>query len=97
MLFTTYVFFLCLIVIWQVTNWIGDKPKKIILLFVSYLFYASWDYRFIPLLMISTITDFSLAPYAWQNENQFTKKCAFILSLSINLGILGIFKYFNFF
>jgi D-alanyl-lipoteichoic acid acyltransferase DltB (MBOAT superfamily) len=67
------------------------------LLTASYFFYASWDWRFLFLILFSTILDYfcGLKIYA---ENQLSRKRLFlILSISGNLLILGFFKYFNFF
>ncbi len=63
----------------------------------SYVFYGWWDWRFLSLLMISTIVDFNCAGKIYATSNQATKKKYLLLSLLVNLGILGFFKYFNFF
>jgi D-alanyl-lipoteichoic acid acyltransferase DltB (MBOAT superfamily) len=69
------------------------------LLVASYVFYGWWDWRFLSLLFISTITDFIIAKSMSKcGENRKgTKTALLITSLAINLGILGFFKYFNFF
>jgi len=66
-------------------------------LIVSYFFYGWWDWRFCSLLIFSTIQDWFLS-HAINKTEDFTKRKLLIsLSLIGNLGILGFFKYFNFF
>ncbi len=73
---------------------VGLKYKKLYLLLISYGFYALWDYRFLVLIFISTLTDFICANKIHKGVNK--QKYLFI-SLFINLGLLCIFKYFDFF
>lgn len=73
------------------------KKKNILLLISSYFFYACWDYRFLFLLIFSTLLDFFSGIKISETNNIKVKKVWFWLSISINLGILGILKYFNFF
>ncbi len=75
----------------------GVKAQNTFLLGSSYFFYGWWDWRFLFLILFSTILDFYLAK-AISNETSAKKRKVFlILSLSANLGLLGFFKYFNFF
>ncbi len=76
----------------------GDlKLQNILLLIASYFFYASWDYRFLFLLVFSTLLDYYTGIKMHDAPNQRMRKFWFLLSICINLGFLGIFKYFNFF
>lgn len=76
----------------------GDiKRQNILLLIASYFFYACWDYRFLFLLIFSTLLDYFTGLKMGDAKNQRTKKFWFWLSICVNLGFLGIFKYFNFF
>lgn len=72
------------------------RYQNILLLFVSYLFYAWWDWRFLSLILFSSIVDYVLGIQIHNTDNR-TKKRWLILSIVINLGLLGFFKYFNFF
>ncbi|SVD24234.1 uncharacterized protein METZ01_LOCUS377088, partial [marine metagenome] len=63
----------------------------------SYYFYAHWDARFLALIIISTLVDFWAGSRIYQTEDKKIKKTFLILSLVVNLGILGFFKYCNFF
>lgn len=93
-----FAFFLPVIFIlyWFVTNK-NLKSQNILLLFASYFFYACWDYRFLFLLIFSTLLDFYTGIKMGNANNKRIKKIWFWLSISINLGFLGIFKYYNFF
>lgn len=81
--------------------WFAARGKSglqnILLLVASYYFYACWDYRFLFLLLFSTLLDYFTGIKMADASNQVRKKCWFWLSISINLGFLGIFKYYNFF
>ena len=71
------------------------KIQNIILLIVSYYFYACWDWRFLFLLMFSTLLDY-FTGIKMETDGK-RKKLWFWLSVIINLGFLGVFKYYNFF
>jgi D-alanyl-lipoteichoic acid acyltransferase DltB (MBOAT superfamily) len=68
-----------------------------LLLVASYFFYACWDWRFLFLLLFSTALDYFTGIKMAEAKNQSTKKAWFWLSIIVNLGFLGIFKYYNFF
>jgi len=67
------------------------------LLIASYIFYGYWDYRFLSLIFISTVVDYFVANAIQDSKEQKLKKYALSVSIVSNLGILGIFKYFDFF
>ena len=71
--------------------------QNLLLLISSYYFYSCWDWRFLFLLLFSTGLDFFTGIRISTSQNGNTKKFWFILSLVINLGFLGVFKYYNFF
>jgi D-alanyl-lipoteichoic acid acyltransferase DltB (MBOAT superfamily) len=73
------------------------KLQNILLLFASYFFYACWDYRFLFLLMFSTLLDYFSGIKIAEAENRTKRKFWLWLSIFINLGFLGFFKYYNFF
>ena len=95
MAFNSYQFaaFLLLAVVayWNLCR--SLKAKNALLLGLSYFFYCCWDYRFLSLILISTFVDF----YAGKKIHQTGEKKWLWFSLITNLGILGFFKYFNFF
>ena len=67
-----------------------------LLLAASHLFYARWDWRFLGLILLSTTVDF-LAARTMPTADGRRRKLLLALSLATDLGILGFFKYFNFF
>ncbi|MFZ4680633.1 MAG: MBOAT family O-acyltransferase [Flavobacterium sp.] len=73
------------------------KLQNIILLFASYFFYACWDWRFLFLLVFSTFLDYYTGIKIADSKNRTESKRWFWLSISVNLGFLGVFKYYNFF
>jgi alginate O-acetyltransferase complex protein AlgI len=73
------------------------KAQNILLLVASYFFYASWDYRFLFLLMFSTMLDYVTGIKMGEAETAKSRKFWFWLSIVVNLGFLGVFKYYNFF
>lgn len=95
MLFFTvsyFLFFLCTLTCFYLSP---VKLRKPLLLAASYFFYGSWNWKFIPLLLILTIVDYVAA--IWIEDRQGPKrKWALIVSLASNLGFLGVFKYYNF-
>ncbi len=73
------------------------KAQNAFILLASYLFYGWWDYRFLILIFISSFVDYLIGIRLYQTENQKKRKNLLWLSLGVNLGLLGFFKYFNFF
>lgn len=73
------------------------KSQNALLLIASYFFYACWDWRFLFLLLFSTLLDFYTGLKMCDSKNQSNRKFWFLLSIFINLGFLGLFKYYNFF
>lgn len=81
---------------WFITNK-NLKLQNILLLVASYYFYACWDWRFLFLLMFSTLLDYFTGLKMQDAENKKRKQFWFWLSITVNLGFLGVFKYYNFF
>lgn len=74
------------------------KRQNILLLVASYLFYGWWDWRFLSLIFISTTLDFTIGRWLGKHDANDKKRKAIIsISFITNLGLLGFFKYFNFF
>ena len=73
------------------------KQQNTFLLLSSYIFYGWWDSRFLLLIILSTIVDFLVGRKIQECDSKKTRKHLLWLSIFINLGILGFFKYFNFF
>ncbi len=75
----------------------SKKQQNIVLILASYYFYSCWDWRFLFLLIFSTFLDYFTALKIEKSSTNEQRKFWFWLSISINLGFLGVFKYYNFF
>src|SRR5574343_121660 len=84
------------ILYWFVTNK-SLTLQNILLLVSSYFFYAFWDPRFLLLLMFSTFLDYFTGIRMHDENEQKWRKFWFWLSISVNVGFLAVFKYYNFF
>ena len=73
------------------------KVQNIVLLTSSYCFYGWWDWRFLSLILISTISDYLIGLRIYKSRDIKIRKSYLCLSILLNLGLLGFFKYFNFF
>ena len=98
MLFNSFAYFIFLpitfVVYWSLQNRL--RVQNIWLLLCSYIFYAWWDWRFLSLIIFSSFVDFLIGQKIY-GAAQKHRKVWLLLSLTANLGLLGIFKYFNFF
>lgn len=74
---------------------LAHEYRKHLLTFASYVFYGSWNYRFLGLLWLSTLTDYWCAK--WMEDYPRKRRTFLIASIAVNLGQLTIFKYLNFF
>ena len=97
MLFQTPQFFVFLAVVLILFYSTPQKWRKFILLAASYYFYMSWIPVFILLLLSLTAIDYCAARWIVQTQSPRLRKTALVVSLSANLGLLGFFKYYNFF
>lgn len=73
------------------------KLQNWILLIASYLFYGWWDWRFLSLLVFSTLVDYFTGLRLTVENNRLKRRLLLALSITTNLGLLGFFKYYNFF
>ena len=76
---------------------LNHRAQNIWLIIASYVFYGFWDWRFLALIAFSTLIDFFAAQQISDSKTKTRKKAFLLLSLSVNLGALATFKYFNFF
>lgn len=91
------VFFPCIFILyWFVFNR-SFRVQNFFLLVGSYIFYGWWDYRFLFLLMFSTFLDYFTGLKMGKAKRPMERKFWFLLSIVVNLGFLGFFKYYNFF
>ena len=84
------------ILYWFVANK-NLKLQNILIVAASYLFYGWWDYRFLSLILLSTIVDYLVGISLLKQENITKRKILLWTSILVNIGFLGFFKYYNFF
>ncbi|MFT7034171.1 MAG: alginate O-acetyltransferase complex protein AlgI [Cyclobacteriaceae bacterium] len=100
MLFNSFDFAIFLPIVFFL-YWYGTKGEisyqNILIVVASYIFYGWWDWRFLSLMFISTCVDYFIARAIAKQESLKSKKSLLLLSIAVNIGILGFFKYFNFF
>jgi len=84
------------ILYWFVTNK-NLKLQNLLIVISSYTFYGWWDWRFLSLILFSTIVDYLIGISLSKQENQTKRKTLLWTSILVNLGFLGFFKYYNFF
>jgi len=73
------------------------KLQNLLLLAASYVFYGWWDWRFLSLIAFSSMVDYFVGLQMGKTEEQSRRKLLLWVSICVNLGFLGFFKYFNFF
>jgi len=73
------------------------KAQNVLLLVASYTFYGYWDWRFLGLLALSTLIDFAVGRALHRADDARRRKLLVTISVCANLGILGFFKYYDFF
>ena len=97
MLFNSFQFVLFFIAVYGLYLTLDHKWQNRMLLVASYIFYAAWDWRFLSLILFSTVLNYVCGLKIHASENAKTRKRILMVSLIGNLGVLGFFKYFNFF
>ena len=100
MLFNSIDYILFFVIIFVLYWFLLNKKLRIqnyFLLISSCVFYAWWDWRFLCLIFISAITDFLIGLRIYSSNDEKLRKYYLYLSITVNLIILGYFKYFNFF
>ena len=98
MFFNSFIFLVFLALVLPIYFALRTQRQRALhLLIASYVFYGYWDWRFCSLLAISTIADFVIGGRLHRTAEQSSRRGLLLLSLVINLSILGFFKYFDFF
>ncbi|MCE2612440.1 MBOAT family protein [Flavobacteriaceae bacterium D16] len=100
MIFNSITFLLFLPLVFILYWSLKDKRlvyQNALLLISSYVFYGWWDWRFLGLIAFSTIVDFITGRVISKSESKRKKKAYLFISVFSNLGLLGFFKYYNFF
>ncbi|MGK7954005.1 MAG: MBOAT family protein [Crocosphaera sp.] len=73
------------------------RVQNLFILAASYLFYGWWNWRFLSLILFSTIVDYCIGLGLSSKKNSQKRKALLTISILVNLGLLGVFKYYNFF
>jgi len=97
MLFNTWDFVIFFVAVYLAYLRLGHRWQNRLLLAASYFFYGYWDVRFLSLIIFSTLVDFTLAKAIDASDSPRRRKALVVLSASVNLGLLAVFKYFDFF
>ena len=90
-------FLIVFIVYWLISRFKNITYSNLFLLISSYIFYSLWDWRFLGLIILSSICDYIIGIKIFESKYLNQKKLLLKLSLFLNLGLLFTFKYFNFF
>ncbi|MEM9843174.1 MAG: MBOAT family O-acyltransferase [Pseudomonadota bacterium] len=97
MLFTESIFWVFFAVVGALYVVLPHKLQNRMLLVASYVFYGSWDWRFLSLILISTVVDYLVGLKMAEEQSAPRRKMLLWVSLGVNLGMLAIFKYLGFF
>ncbi|MBF4507121.1 MBOAT family protein [Flavobacterium sp. JLP] len=100
MFFNSLAFAIFLPIVFFLYWFVFNKTKSTqnaLLIVASYYFYSCWDWRFLFLLVFSTFLDYYTGIQIEKGKSERSRKFWFWLSILVNLGFLGIFKYYNFF
>ncbi len=90
-------FFALLVPAYYALGRFSFRAQNILLLFGSYYFYAYWDVRFLSLIVLSTVVDYVVGLRMHASDDDLTRKRLLLVSVCLNLGLLGVFKYLGFF
>ena len=96
MLFNTFEYWFFFAAVLLIFYSLPFRLGRVFLLFASYVFYANWNPAFVALIVASTVIDYSLGRLLG-SERVRHKRALIVVSLVVNLGILGFFKYYNLF
>lgn len=100
MLFNSIDFAIFLPIVFAAYWLVGKKQitiQNLVILVASYVFYGWWDWRFLSLIFISSLADYLIGIQLKSESREPGRKLFLSISLLLNLGMLGFFKYFNFF
>ena len=97
MLFNSAQFVAFFAVVYGLYLVLRHRYQNLLLLGASYVFYGSWDWRFLGLMLFSTTMDYGFGLLLGRVEHAARRKAILVTSVTVNLGVLFVFKYFNFF
>ncbi|MEO9967575.1 MAG: MBOAT family O-acyltransferase [Reichenbachiella sp.] len=98
MLFNSFSFVLFLpivfLIYWSLPT---TRARNVLIILASYIFYGWWDPRFLTLIIISSLADYGIGLLLLNQNSTNKRRILLLCSLFVNLGLLGFFKYYNFF
>jgi alginate O-acetyltransferase complex protein AlgI len=97
MLFNSYIFwafFACVFILYRL---LPHRGQNYMLLVASYIFYGYWDWRFLFVMLFSTVVDYFAAIGIGESQSKQRRKTILVASICAQLGLLGFFKYYGFF
>ena len=97
MIFNSLAFLVFIAVFLPLYFMMKGKARLLLCLIASYFFYGWWDWRFLSLILTSTLIDYVVGMKLEKEEETSRRKSLLVASMVVNLGFLGFFKYFNFF
>lgn len=97
MLFNSFTFIFFFLVVYITYRQLNHRQQNVLLLAASYVFYMSWNWKFLSLILLSTVVDYFCGIKVAESGTTRRKKAFVAVSVVTNLAILGFFKYYNFF
>jgi len=100
MLFNSIEFVIFLPIVFMLYWFVANRSvqgRNLLVIAASYVFYGWWDWRFLSLIILSSVVDFAVGRQLGSTENERQRRSLLTISVLLNLGLLGFFKYYNFF
>jgi D-alanyl-lipoteichoic acid acyltransferase DltB (MBOAT superfamily) len=100
MLFNSLEFFIFLPIVFLLYWFVFGKNLKLqnfFIVFASYVFYGWWDWRFLSLIIFSSVLDYGIGVFLSSENRPKRRRILLWISICVNIGFLGFFKYYNFF
>jgi len=97
MLFNSYIFWVFFALVFILYRRLRHRGQNYMLLIASYIFYGYWDWRFLFLMLFSTVVDYCAAILIASSPSRPRRKTVLTSSIVIQLSLLGLFKYYGFF
>jgi alginate O-acetyltransferase complex protein AlgI len=95
--FNSWSYIALLVAVVIIHRFLSRRGQNLVVLGASYLFYGAWDWRFLSLLWLSTVVDYSVGRALGRTDDPARRRRLLWASLVTNLGLLATFKYFGFF